>query len=150
MSMNLFGAFYDSKNRQVAKLSFRQTPTRLSYQIVPAEIEKIELTRNNFEKVLAPYFDPANGMVSKPYSTGEEKLAAIKKERLAHYDDLKKGAWLSSEEYCRSVSGIDQPLPELKTLFGRHWESVDEWHIEGLLEIFNEYIDDYKCFIFVM
>lgn len=90
MSMNLFGAFYDSKNRQVAKLGFRQTPTKLSYQIVPAKIEKIELTRDNFKKVLAPYFDSANGMVSKPYSTGEEKLAAIKKERLSHYEALKK------------------------------------------------------------
>ena len=149
MSMNLFGAFYDSKNRQVAKLSFRQTPTKLSYQIVPAKIEKFELTRDNFEKVLAPYFDPVNGMVSKPYSTGKEKIESIKKERLAHYDAFKK-AGSYSEEYCREVSCIDRPLPELKTIFGRYWESEDEWHIEELLETFNEYIDDYKCLIFVM
>lgn len=149
MSINLFGTFYDSKDRRVAELSFRQTPTSLSYRIVGSTGE-IELTRDNFEKVLAPYFDPANGMVGEPYKTEEEKIEAIKNERIEEYEAYKKKTSFFNEDYWREVIGIDKPIPKQKTIFGKHWKNKDEWHITELLETFDKYIDDYKCLLFVM
>lgn len=55
MSMNIFAAFRDKKDRIVHKLQLYQTPTKLTYQIVKDD-EVIELTLQNYLQVLDKYF----------------------------------------------------------------------------------------------
>lgn len=73
MSMNLAGGFFDKKGRCVKQIEFWQTPTELSYKIVPHNVEKILLTRDNYEYVLRLYFD----MVGSAKDTQKKELEEL-------------------------------------------------------------------------
>lgn len=83
MSMNLYGYFKDSKGRSVSQLPFIQTPTDLSYRVIPRGTEEIILTQDNWKEKLKIYFD----WVKEIYKTDPEQYSNHIEEFKNLFDD---------------------------------------------------------------
>lgn len=146
MSINLYGEFVDKKGRTVCELSFNQTPTQLTYKIVPEDSDRLIIKNyDHFIKVLKPYFDYNNCMVAKPFDTKEEKINEIKQIRLDDYNYFIKDEM--PKEEAKKLSQIDEPI-NIKPILGKYWQDQDYEHIKSLIEIFKEYSDDYTCILY--
>lgn len=152
MSMNIFAAFRDKKNRTVHKLPLYQTPTKLTYQIVKDD-EFIELTLQNYLQVLDKYF----------------RWMVEDNELTINDIDQYRSQWLKDqEEYvCGAINDWDiapdedlkpflptgykyniVPIPQV--MYDKILTEIQIDHLNSIKNDFIEWGSDYKCYLQVI
>ena len=156
MSVNLHISFYDKKGRGVHYIDLYQTPTKITEHIL-GESDRIELTEKNFDgALLKPYFLYFNKKLTlkdfniwwyKEKTKILNELVQIKINNDPFYTEDKDDG-LYDQIFPKYFQSKKPPKPYI--LFSQITLPDLYHHICYIKNSFNDYIDDYKCFLWSM
>lgn len=156
MSMNLHIDFYDKKGRGVHDIDLYQTPTKITEDILKKR-NSIELTEKNFnDTFLKPYFLYFNKKLTlkdfniwwyREKTNVLNKLVQMKINNDPFYTEDKDDG-LYDQIFPKYFQSKNPPKPYI--LFSQITLPDLYHHICYIKNSFNDYIDDYKCFLWSM
>lgn len=156
MSVNLHISFYDKKGRGVHYIDLYQTPTKITEHIL-GESDRIKLTEKNFDGAfLKPYFLYFNKKLTlkdfniwwyKEKTKILNELVQMKINNDPFYTEDKDDG-LYDQIFPKYFQSKKPPKPYI--LFSQITLPDLYHHICYIKNSFNDYIDDYKCFLWSM